>query len=117
MDLGCVEQLDDFRDPSAECSETLNCWLIGEPEARFIERYVKGQMGIAFRRSEAHASGKLEQDGFLVQALPDSRLVGNPYRQQHVTHVHADLDEFVMFPRDVELMKGPKSFVPSFVRF
>jgi hypothetical protein len=60
------EACDEFLDSHCEESESDDCWLVGYPQGGLIQKYLRGDVAIAFRRAES-PSGETEQNGFIIQ--------------------------------------------------
>lgn len=117
MDGSFVEQSENRIDASREFSEHGDYWCVNEPKARFVKRYLQGDLGIAFRRNEARSSGETQQDGFVFVVAPDALHSGKEHRQRNLSWPWSDFDKPFMFTQNVELMQGVQMPVTSAIWF
>src|SRR4029077_4186271 len=64
-----VKNLDNFVDADCEPPHNSDDVLAGDIEGSFVERYLKGEQCIAFRRAEKFSASETVQDGFIIYAL------------------------------------------------
>jgi hypothetical protein len=114
-----VELLDHVCDARGEFAQNQDDVLSADSQSRFIEGYLKGEQCIALRRTEKFTSSEAVQDGFTIQAAQRFRAANSHPRRSHdhkAQHVRDCGYQALVFSQNVELVKGPNGFIPSFVR-
>jgi hypothetical protein len=109
------ERRDDRLRDFGEMAEGGNYWCVSDPEARFVDHYLNGDLGIVFRRKEGRPRREPKQDGFILKMIPDGG-VGAIHRHLDASGARSDLNQFPMLSFKVEVMEEVERVVPSFVR-
>jgi hypothetical protein len=108
------EACDEFLDSHCEESESDDCWLVGYPQGGLIQKYLRGDVAIAFRRAES-PSGETEQNGFIIQMKKAGFNIGAPCGDVGLRDEWFNGKKSFVFPQNIELMDGVENVVPSIV--
>jgi hypothetical protein len=109
------ETLYEVANGGGENPESRNCWIMGYPEGGFIEKYLSGNVCVAFRRVETSLAA-FEQDGFVIQRAPSGLdLACVSFSDIAFRYKGINDDQSFMLSQNVQLMDGVEEWVPSFV--
>jgi hypothetical protein len=117
-ELGNVKQLDDLGASFSEHAKRRDDRFVDQPNATFLERYIKGEQCIAFRRVERLAPPETIQDGFIVQAAKrfgaaDCKAgIAEEHVAEHGGHRG---NQPLVLSQNVDLVKGPNGFIPTLI--
>jgi hypothetical protein len=110
------ELCDKRKNSLGEYSESENGWLVGYPEGGLIEKYLSGNMAIAWRRAEP-LGGNAVEDGFILQILQRPR--NSPTECGDVCC--GDLGVYYQKPlvlsQNIEFVNRVKNAIPSIICF
>ena len=101
-----------------EVIEGAECLFISQQGARFVERYLKGQIAIAFcqRRKSARSWWKSPQDGFILHSPNFAVRSRQHHREIQLQGDRSQRDQVLMLGETVDLVQGPDGPIPTFVR-
>lgn len=91
-----------------------NGWLVGYPDGGFIQKYLGGDVGIAWRRAEG-PNGEAVKNGFIIKAF---KAPFNPSdRNPTIGNLWLDDEQSFVLPLNIELMDGVQHSIPAIVSF
>jgi hypothetical protein len=111
---GSGEVLDDVTYSGSEAPENGDCWLTGDSEGGLIEKYLRGDLCIAFHRAES-AAGETIQNGFIIRLSKGMLKPWSPLRKVNLSDGRTDLEKALVFSEDIELVDPIENVVSSFV--
>jgi hypothetical protein len=104
------ESHDDVPNPLGEIPQDQDGWLMGFEQGGLIEKYLRGDVGIAFRRTEP-ACGELIQEGFIVHCVKMLIHMSVQNGDPGIVHGCSNGQQPCVFPQDAELMEGVQKWV------
>ena len=97
-------------------SECEDGWLVGYPSGGLVEKYLSGDMAIAWRRAEPIGGNSIE-DGFILQMLKPPLDIAPERSDAGIGNLRLYGQEPFVLSQNVELVDGVKYVIPSVIRF
>jgi len=113
-----AEQAYDLGNTSGEFPESGNYWLANGPKGGGLrEAYLRGDIGIAWRRTETGADWEAPKRGFLlkVNRLAPNALESRKSRYPRGGNTGLHRNEPLVLSQDIELVQGPQKRISSLV--
>lgn len=109
MDGSVVKQPKRGVNTTCELAQHANHWHMDEAKARFVERYLQGDLG----RNERRSCGEAEDYGLVFVVAPNGPHSRKVHRQGDLSWPWSDFDQPLMLSQNVELVQGIKMPVTS----
>jgi hypothetical protein len=110
------ELCDKRRNSLGEYSESQNGWFVGYPEGGLIEKYLGGDMAIAWRRAEPFGGNAVE-DGFILQILQSPRDSATNCRDIRCGDLGVYYQKPLVLSQNIEFVDRVKNAIPSIICF
>jgi hypothetical protein len=114
--LGRVEHIDDVSDPDGVAPQERECWFVSYPKGRLIEKYLRGDVAIAFRQSEPATGRHPVQNGLIVCASQAGFDAASGDVEIGSLYAGVDNDQSLMLAQNVHLVEGIQDRVATTVR-